>query len=129
MGKQNRRTFVKASVGCLSLGSTLSAMTLASAAAQGSSEVKSAQMVPSNPADLGKKPLRLGLIIAIGKDPDTAMAKVRDLGLPSTQIFVDEFGPGVAERLRQALERNGIEPTAVVVGGPGKNSGIFIRGQ
>ena len=126
MSRQSRRTFVKASVGCLGLGPTLSALT--SPVNLGSFDLKSATMVPSNPADLGKKPLRLGLIIAIGKDPDSAMAKVRDLGLPSAQILVDEFGPGTAESLKQALDRNRIEPTAVVVGGPGKELWDFYQG-
>jgi len=41
------------------------------------------------PGNEGKKPLRLGLIIGIGKDPDATMAKVHDLGLPTCQVYVE----------------------------------------
>jgi sugar phosphate isomerase/epimerase len=83
---------------------------------------------PALPANEGKKPLRLGLIIAIGKDPDAALAKVRDLGLPTAQIFIDDLEPGLVERLRQALDKHGIEPTALVVGGPGTEVWDFYQG-
>ena len=36
----------------------------------------------------GKKPLRLGLIIGIANDPDAAMAKVHELGLPTCQALL-----------------------------------------
>src|SRR6184192_1177148 len=87
-----------------------------------------AQSAPNVTANEGKKPLRLGLIIGIGKDPDAAMAKVRDLGLPTSQIFVEEFEMDLAGRLRQALEKHQIEPTSLVVGGPGKEVWDFYGG-
>jgi L-ribulose-5-phosphate 3-epimerase len=93
--------------------------------AQAASPAQTAQSVPSNE---GKKPLRLGLIIGIGKDPDAAMAKVHDLGLPTCQAFVDEFEPGLVVRLRQALDKHGIEATSLVVGGPGKEVWDFYQG-
>jgi L-ribulose-5-phosphate 3-epimerase len=76
----------------------------------------------------GKALLRLGVIIGIGKDPDAAMRKVQELGLPTAQIYVDEFEPGLGERLREALEKHGIEPTSLVVGGPGKEVWDFYGG-
>jgi L-ribulose-5-phosphate 3-epimerase len=79
-------------------------------------------------ANNGKKPLRLGLIIGIGKDPDAAMAKVHDLSLPTVQVFVEDFDLGLVEPLRQALDKYGIEPTALVVGGPGKEVWDFYQG-
>src|SRR5207248_1414346 len=93
-------------------------------------QIDTAQKAASVSANQGKKPLRLGLIIEIGKDkdPDTAMAKVRDLGLPTAQVLVKEFEPGLAERLRQALDKHGIEPTSLVVGGPGKEVWDFYQG-
>jgi L-ribulose-5-phosphate 3-epimerase len=72
--------------------------------------------------------LRLGVIIGIGKDPDAAMRKVQELGLPTAQIYVDEFEPSLGERLREALEKHGIEPTSLVVGGPGKEVWDFYGG-
>jgi sugar phosphate isomerase/epimerase len=86
------------------------------------------QKAPAVPTNEGKKPLRLGLIINIGNDPDAALAKVQDLGLPTAQIFVDEMQPGLANRLRQALDKHQIEATSLVVGGPGKEVWDFYQG-
>ncbi|HET9305288.1 MAG TPA: sugar phosphate isomerase/epimerase family protein [Candidatus Sulfotelmatobacter sp.] len=84
--------------------------------------------VPAISADQDKKPLRLGLIIDIAKDPDAALAKVHELGFPTSQIFVEEFGMDLVGRLRQALEKYQIEATSLVVGGPGKEVWDFYQG-
>jgi L-ribulose-5-phosphate 3-epimerase len=76
----------------------------------------------------GKKPLRLGLIIGVDKDPDAAIAKVKDLGLPTCQAFVDNVDTSMVARLRQALDKHGIEATSLVVGGPGKEVWDFYNG-
>ncbi|MGH9744204.1 MAG: sugar phosphate isomerase/epimerase family protein [Candidatus Acidiferrum sp.] len=76
----------------------------------------------------GKKPLRMGLIIGIGNDPDAAMAKVKALGLPTCQGYVEKFEEGLAGKLTKALEKYGIEATSVVVGGPGKEVWDFYGG-
>jgi len=76
----------------------------------------------------GKKPLRLGLIIGIGDDPDAAMAKVHELGLPTCQAYLEKFEPGLAGRLTKALKKYGIEATSVVVGGPGREVWDFYEG-
>ena len=75
-----------------------------------------------------KKPLRLGLIIAIGHDPETAIAKVHDLGLPTCQVYVEDFAPELSARLMQALFKYRIEATSVVVGGPGREVWDFYEG-
>src|SRR5437588_4323681 len=85
-------------------------------------------MAPAVTSNEGKVPLRLGLIIHIGKDPDQAIAKIRGLGLPTAQVFVEEFEPGLDDRLRQALDKHGIEPTSLVIGGPGKEVWDFYQG-
>jgi L-ribulose-5-phosphate 3-epimerase len=131
MNRQNRRTFLQTSA-----AATLAAPFGPAAAAKGLpltdaprvAHRNAAQSAPNVPANEGKKPLRLGLIIGIGKDPDAAMAKVRDLGLPSSQVFVDEFEMDLAGRLRQALEKHQIEATSLVVGGPGKEVWDFYQG-
>ena len=79
-------------------------------------------------ANEGKKPLRLGLIIGIAGDPDAAMAKVHDLGLPTCQVFLEVIEAELAGRLRQALDKYQIEATALVVGGPGKEVWDFYEG-
>src|ERR1700674_277721 len=131
MNKQNRRAFLQTSAGALAVSLSPAALApvrasaMAGKLAQGASPAQTAQSVPSNE---GKKPLRLGLIIGIGKDPDAAMAKVHDLGLPTCQAFVDDFEPGLVVRLRQALDKHGIEATSLVVGGPGKEVWDFYQG-
>jgi sugar phosphate isomerase/epimerase len=74
------------------------------------------------------KPLRLGLIIGIGNDPAAALAKVRAIGLPTVQVYVEEFSDGLSTRLLQALKTFDIEATSVVVGGPGREVWDFYDG-
>ncbi|MGC2287877.1 MAG: sugar phosphate isomerase/epimerase family protein [Candidatus Acidiferrum sp.] len=76
----------------------------------------------------GKKPLRLGVIIGIGNDPDAAMNKVQSLGLPTCQAYVEDFEDGLAGKLTKALEKYGIEATSIVAGGPGKEVWDFYGG-
>jgi L-ribulose-5-phosphate 3-epimerase len=124
MRRPNRRTFMQLSVGAL--GSTFAI------ADPGTFGISSRPALPHQgehrPPAPGKKPLRLGLIVAIGKDPDAAMAKVQRLGFTTAQVFIDEFEPGFGEQLPQALDKHGIEPTALVVGGPGKEVWDFYQG-
>ena len=94
---------------------------------QASAGVMAASLSP-NVFNQQQKPLRLGLIIGIGTDPATAIAKVHDLGLPTCQVYVDDFVPGLAARLVQALDKYHIEATSVVVGGPGREVWDFYAG-
>jgi L-ribulose-5-phosphate 3-epimerase len=89
---------------------------------------ETARPIPAIAADEGKKPLRLGLIISIGKDPDAPLAKIHELGMPTAQIFVDEFEMNLVDRLRRSLEKYQIEATSLVVGGPGKEVWDFYQG-
>jgi L-ribulose-5-phosphate 3-epimerase len=131
MNKPDRRAFLQTSAGALaaSLGpaalAKLNPAVIPDDIAMGAGTAQTAQPVASNE---GRKPLRLGLIIGVGEDPDASMAKVRDLGLPTCQAFVDDFKPGLAEGLRQALDKHGIEATSLVVGGPGKEVWDFYQG-
>jgi L-ribulose-5-phosphate 3-epimerase len=126
MKKQNRRDFLHTSVATLGAGFAPSVALQAESSAH--SVDSNAIHAPAIAANQGKKPLRLGLIIAIGNDPNSAMAKVRDLGLPTAQIYVEEFHLGLDGRLRQALDMYHIEATSVVVGGPGKEVWDFYGG-
>jgi L-ribulose-5-phosphate 3-epimerase len=126
MATQNRRIFLQNSAIVLGGGITpIVGLHAESSAASAHSSTIQATAIAANQ---GKKPLRLGLIVAIGNDPDSAMAKVRDLGLPTAQIYVEEFHPGLDGRLKQALENHHIEATSVVVGGPGKEVWDFYGG-
>src|SRR5213082_1477604 len=132
MNKRNRRAFLQASAAA-ALAAPLGGVAIAAkdASVPGvlpAEILNPAQNAPTVAANEGKKPLRLGLIIGIGKDPDAAMAKVRNLGLPTSQVFVDEFETVLAGMLRQALEKHQIEATSLVVGGPGKEVWAFYQG-
>lgn len=131
MNRQNRRIFLQTSA-----AAALIAPFNKSAAAKSEPPLETplaeplgfGQSAPHVAANDGKKPLRLGLIIGIGKDPDAAMAKVRDLGLPTSQVHVGEFETDLVGKLRQALEKHQIEATSLVVGGPGKEVWDFYQG-
>src|SRR5215467_15717776 len=131
MNRQNRRTFLQTSA-----AAALAAPFTKVAAARNQplsdipllEPLSVSQSAPHVAANDGKKPLRLGLIIGIGKDPDGAMAKVRDLGLPTSQVHVDEFEMELVGKLRQALDKHQIEATSLVVGGPGKEVWDFYQG-
>jgi len=131
MNRENRRTFLQTSA-----AAALAAPFSKAVAAKNqpvldaplTEPVGVGQNAPHVAANDGKKPLRLGLIIGIGKDPDAAMAKVRDLGLPTSQVFVDDFETDLVGKLRQALEKHQIEATSLVVGGPGNEVWDFYQG-
>jgi len=120
MTAENRREFVKSAVGAIGYGSLL-------AGAGPLATHPAAQMAAVRGSE-GKKPLRLGLIIGVGDDPVRALAKVRDLGIPTAQIYVDEFFPDLAGKLRAALDSHKIEATSLVVGGPGREVWDFYEG-
>jgi sugar phosphate isomerase/epimerase len=130
MNKQNRRAFLQTSAAALA--TSFGAMrTVAKGAVIPSAlpaNLSTAQGSPSVAANEGKKPLRLGLIIGVGNNPDAAMAKVHDLGLPTCQVFVNEIEAELVSRLRQALDGYQIEATSLVVGGPGKEVWDFYQG-
>jgi L-ribulose-5-phosphate 3-epimerase len=128
--KHYRRTFLQGSAGALAIGLSpaLGAREARAAAGGGASAFTPGQMAPVVAANEGKKPLRLGLILGIEKNPDAAMAKVRDLGLPTCQVYVDDFDSKDAASLRQALDKYKIEATSLVVGGPGREVWDFYKG-
>jgi L-ribulose-5-phosphate 3-epimerase len=130
MSKRNRRAFLQTSTGALAAGlSPIGAVLRDGITADDlAPNFRAAEVAPTVASNEGRKPLRLGLIIGIGKNPDSAMAKVHDLGLPTCQVFVDEIEPELGGRLRRALDEYGIEATSIVVGGPGKEVWDFYQG-
>lgn len=105
MSTHNRRRFLQAS---------------AAAVAQG--------LMPRASAQGSTTGMRLGLIISVEKDPDAAIAKVHGLGLPTCQASLRSFGPGMVTRLKNALEKYGVEATAVNTSGPGPDIYDFYQG-
>jgi len=130
MTKRTRRTFLQTSTAALAaglspIGAALKDDVSTNSLARNLTVTQSAPMVTSNE---GKKPLRLGLILGIGRDPNDAISKVHDLGLPTCQAFVDEIDSVLAGRLRQALDKYQVEATSLVVGGPGREVWDFYDG-
>ena len=72
--------------------------------------------------------MRLGLIIGVEKDPDAAIAKVHNLGLPTCQASLTNFSPEMVTRLKNALEKYGVEATAINTTGPGPDIYDFYQG-
>jgi len=99
-----------------------------SAAAAVGAGVTSATRPAGSSQEGARKPMRLGLIVGVGDDAEKAIAKVHDLGVPTCQVGVDSFGPGMVTGLRSALDRYGIEATSLVVGGPGPEEYDFYNG-
>src|SRR5260370_16007068 len=130
MDKQNRRAFLQTSAGALAAGLSPVHPALSRGIRLGGTVPAShaQQIAQALPKNEGKKPLRLGLILGIGRAPNDAIAKVRDLGLPTCQVLVDEIDSVLAGRLREALNKYQIEATSLVVGGPGKEVWDFYDG-
>jgi L-ribulose-5-phosphate 3-epimerase len=80
------------------------------------------------PASAQGKGLRLGVFIGMDKNPEAAIAKVRELGFPTCQISSEEFDPGLAKRLQEAAGKHGVEVTALSSLGPGKHVWDFYEG-
>lgn len=72
--------------------------------------------------------LQLGLIVSAGTDPEAAIRKVHEFGFPTCQVGVGAFDPGIAARLRAALDRYHIQATSLVSGGPGPEVYDFYKG-
>ena len=128
MNRYSRRGFLQASSGVLAVGLSPISRPLGDGASEVAGGPEPAQITKSLPENEGKKPLRLGLIIGIGNDPEVAMAKVHELELPTCQAYVEQFEAGLAGRLRQSLDKYQIEATSLVVGGPGKEEWDFYNG-
>jgi L-ribulose-5-phosphate 3-epimerase len=122
--KRNRRNFLQTFGDALTAG--FFSMNFPSSLSNGTGlAVQSAPAIPSNQ---GKKPLRLGLILGVEPDPDAAMATLKNLGVPTCQVYLNNFEPTFAARLRKSLDNANIEATSLVVGGPGKESWDFYNG-
>src|SRR5215469_10492994 len=130
MHEANRRTFLQKSAGALALSlvpATNQAKTACDTAVTRSS-LLSNQLAPILSSNAGKKPLRLGLIISVEKEPDVTMRTLLDLGLSTAQLYMNDLDPKNAGNLRHSLDKHKIEATSLVVGGPGKESWDFYDG-
>jgi L-ribulose-5-phosphate 3-epimerase len=80
------------------------------------------------PLEAATSDIRLGLFTGVQKDPDAALAKIREIGLPTCQAATEDFTDGMVQRLKAAMDRHKIEVTAVNCGGPGPLLYDFYQG-
>jgi L-ribulose-5-phosphate 3-epimerase len=130
MHRSNRRAFLHGSAGAVAIGLGANLhLVVSTGSTRDETLIPSPdQKAPVIPSNGGKKPLRLGLIIGIAKNPDAALAKVRELDLPTCQIYAGEFETSTAAALAKALEKYKLEATSFVVGGPGREIYDFYQG-
>ncbi|MGI8962351.1 MAG: sugar phosphate isomerase/epimerase family protein [Bryobacteraceae bacterium] len=78
----------------------------------------------------GRTKPRLGVVVGVsGEDtPDTAIAKVRALGLTCCQVGVGMAPASLAEPLKAALAKYQVDATAAMTLGPGKMIWNFYEG-
>ncbi len=74
------------------------------------------------------KPMRLGIFVGVEKDAGAALAKVRDLGFTTCQIGIEDFSPAMVTALKAAMDKTGIEITALDSLGPGPHVWDFYEG-
>jgi len=85
-------------------------------------------LLATSPSPGAGKPMRLGLFVGIDKDPAGALAKVRDLGFGTCQVAVEDFSAESERGLKAAVEKTGIEITALDSLGPGPHVWDFYQG-
>jgi sugar phosphate isomerase/epimerase len=84
--------------------------------------------VPGAPAATEGKPFRLGIIIGVGKDPEAALKRVHEFGVPSCQAGTDDFSDKIYEGLKAGAEKYSIEITAINTSGGPPNKYTFYEG-
>ncbi|MGA2986450.1 MAG: TIM barrel protein [Terriglobia bacterium] len=84
--------------------------------------------IPAARAVTVGKPFRLGIIIGVAKDPEAALKRVHDFGVPTCQAGTDDFSDRVYSGLKAAVEKYGIEVTAINTSGGPPNEYTFYEG-
>src|SRR5271157_3757399 len=84
--------------------------------------------LPAAPAIPPGKPFRLGIIIGVAKDPEAALKRVHDFGVPTCQAQTDDFSDRVYDALKGAIEKYGVEVTAINTSGGPPNKYTFYEG-
>jgi L-ribulose-5-phosphate 3-epimerase len=85
-------------------------------------------LLAASPALSAVKPMRLGLFVGIEKDAVGALARVRELGFATCQIGIEDFSAEMERGLKTAVEKTGIEITALDSLGPGPHVWDFYQG-
>ena len=95
---------------------------------QVSAAAAAAPLLAGLPKTGSEKGMRLGLIVHMGRDPEGALKKIHDLGLPTCQAGIDEYDAEMEKRLKDGLAKYGIEATALNTAGPGPAVWDFYQG-
>ncbi|HZY64197.1 MAG TPA: sugar phosphate isomerase/epimerase family protein [Edaphobacter sp.] len=94
--------------------------------------VPSAEPAMGTPVRMGKPGMELGLKVSPGRDPETTIRRVHDLGFSNTffslDSYIGKFTPALAKQMRGLLDRYGLTLTTVEVVGPGKLVWDFMQG-
>jgi sugar phosphate isomerase/epimerase len=80
------------------------------------------------PVSSAQKGMRLGLIVGMGKNPEAALQKVHDLGIPTCQVSTEDLSDAMLEGIREAVGKFNLEVTALNTSGPGPNVYDFYEG-
>jgi L-ribulose-5-phosphate 3-epimerase len=84
--------------------------------------------ISAAPASAAGKPFRLGIIMDVSQDPEAAFKRVHDFGVPTCQAGTDDFSDRVYSALKAAMEKYGIEVTAINTSGGPPNEYTFYEG-
>ncbi|MBZ5670071.1 MAG: sugar phosphate isomerase/epimerase [Acidobacteriia bacterium] len=95
---------------------------------QVSAAAGAAGLMAGMPAAPAGQRLRLGLIVSVEEDADKALKLVHDLGIPTCQASTDDFSDRVYTALKDAIEKYGIEVTAINSSGGPPNVYDFYQG-
>jgi L-ribulose-5-phosphate 3-epimerase len=87
-----------------------------------------AKPLAGSPSANRESHMRLGLIVGVGDDPEGALKKVHDLGLPTAQLGIENFSDDMLARVTAAVKKFGIEVTALNASGPGPAVWDFYHG-
>src|SRR5208337_569918 len=80
------------------------------------------------PAAPAQKGMRLGLILGMGNNPEAALQKVHDLGIPTCQVSTEDFSDSMLKGIREAVKKFNLEVTALNTHGPGPEVYDFYQG-
>lgn len=62
--------------------------------------------------------MKIGIITGID-DPPADIKRVKDFGFDVCQVSAGEYPPGIAEKLKDAFEKNNVTPVSMICHGPG----------
>jgi sugar phosphate isomerase/epimerase len=88
-------------------------------------------LVPALASQSAPAPMRnpLGMFVYLdGKEPDEALAPVKQLGFTCCEVYLNSFSEACATKLRAALDRLSIQVTALFASGPGEQVYDFYKG-